>query len=193
LRLDKIKILAAADLAFSEKFIYAVVAAYSFPDLELIEAVSAKSRLSFPYVPGLLTFREGPTLIKAFKKLKSGPDVIIFDGQGIAHPKRMGVAAHMGVLAGKPSIGCAKSRLIGTHKAPPIKKGSFTLLYDGGEVIGAVVRSRDNVKPLYISRGFKIDLESSIKIVLSCCRGYRIPDPIRYVDAESKKLARAGQ
>jgi deoxyribonuclease V len=187
---NRVKLLAAADLSFRGNYIYAVVAIFSFPKLELIEVKRAKCRMTFPYVPGLLTFREGPCLLKAFKKITNDPDVIIFDGQGIAHPAQMGVATHMGILLNKPSIGCAKSRLVGEYREPGRKKGSTSPLYYNERVVGAVLRSRDEVKPLFISPGHKIDVKSSIKIVLACCRGYRNSEPIRYVDGESKKLAR---
>jgi len=190
LALNKVKRLAAADLAFSEGKAFAVVAVFKFPSLELIEVQKASKKIAFPYVPGLLTFREGPCLIDAFEKIKNEPDVIIFDGQGEAHPERMGIATHMGILFDKPSIGCAKSRLIGIYKEPKKAAGSYTPLFYNEGVVGAVLRTRDGVKPLFISPGFKIDLESSIKIVLSCCKGKRNPEPIRYVDSESKKMAK---
>ena len=195
--------IAGADISFAKKSnkAYAAVIIFSFPDnrrlddasealnrmvqgethrqLEVLEERHAIGNLSFPYIPGLLTFREGPLLIEAFKKIKSEPDVIIFDGQGIAHPKRLGLATHMGILLGKPTIGCAKSRLIGTYEEPEKKKGSHSLLRDDGEVIGAVLRTRENVSPVFISPGHKIGLKSSIEIVLKCLKGYRLPEPTR--------------
>jgi len=190
LALSKIKKIAAADLAFSGDNICAVVAVFSFPDLKLLEVQRAKAKMTFPYIPGLLTFREGPALLKCFKKLKTDPDVIIFDGQGEAHPERMGIATHMGILLDKPTIGCAKSRLIGIYKEPRNEGGAYTLLFYEEGVVGAVLRTKRDVKPLFISTGVKIDLKSSIDIILACGRGYRNPEPIRYVDLESKKMAR---
>jgi len=189
LSLKKIKLLAATDISYRSGRAYAVVAVFSFPELELVEVKRAECKITYPYVPGLLTFREAPCLIKAFSKIKSDPDIIIFDGQGQAHPRKMGVAAHMGIILDKPSIGCGKSRLVGSFREPGRKKSAFSQLYHNSEVIGAVLRSRGGVKPLFISPGYKIDLNSSIIIVLSCCRGFRIPEPIRFVDTESKRTA----
>ena len=188
--IKKINLIAAADVAYKKGAMYGVVAVFEFPSLNVVEKKTAKMKEGFPYVPGLLTFREGPVLLKTFAKIKSEPDVIIFDGQGVAHPERMGEAAHMGILLDKPTIGCAKSRLVGTYKEPKKKKGSHASLFFDGGIVGVVLRTRERVKPLFISPGFKIDLKSSIKIVLECCRGYRNPEPIRYVDRESKKMAK---
>ena len=200
---SKIKRIAGADISFSKgsNKAYAAVIIFSFPDnrrldeasealnrmvqgearrqLEVLEEEYAVGSLSFPYIPGLLTFREGPLLIEAFKKIKIEPDVIIFDGQGIAHPKRLGLATHMGILLDKPTIGCAKSRLIGIYQKPEKKRNSYNLLKDDGEVIGAVLRTKEDVSPVFISPGHKIDLKSSIEIVLKCLRGYRLPEPTR--------------
>ncbi len=188
--LKKVNLIAAADVSFRDKMMFGVVAVFRFPSLEIVETKTAKMKESFPYVPGLLTFREGPILLKAFAKIKSNPDVIIFDGQGIAHPLRMGEAAHMGILLNKPSIGCAKSRLIGDYKEPKKKKGSYSKLLYNGQKIGVVLRSKDNVKPLFVSSGHKIDLKSSLRIILACCKKYRFPEPIRYVHHISKEISK---
>jgi deoxyribonuclease V len=136
-------------------------------------------RVEFPYVPGLLTFREAPLILAAFEKLTVTPDLVMVDGQGIAHPRRIGLAAHLGLCLGIPAIGCAKSRLIGEYAEPENESGSYTELSDKGEVIGAVVRTKAGVKPVYVSIGHMIDLPSAIDRVLDCCRGYRLPEPTR--------------
>jgi len=157
----------------------AAVVVLSFPDLEIVEVKTVTDSIRFPYVPGLLSFREAPLILTACEKLASEPDIIMVDGQGIAHPRRLGLAAHLGLCLDVPAIGCAKSRLFGNHEEPGNGPGDYAKLFDGEEVIGAVVRTRKNVKPVYISIGHKIDLETSIKIVLDCCRGYRLPEPTR--------------
>jgi deoxyribonuclease V len=184
--------IAGADMAFSrqhERF-FATVIVLTFPGLEIVEQVSAWMRPTFPYVPGLLTFREGPVLVKTFSKLKSKPDVVIFDGQGIAHPRRLGLAAHMGLWLGVPTVGCAKSRLIGEHKQPGKKKGQAARLMDGGEKIGEVLRTRDGVKPVYVSPGHLADFKTSTHLVLRCCTKYRLPEPTRLADIEVARYKR---
>ncbi len=171
--------LCAADRPEGRSRAYAAVVVFSFPELEILEEQNAIGSLSFPYIPGLLTFREGPLLIEAFKKINIEPDVIMFDGQGIAHPKRLGLATHLGILLDKPTIGCAKSRLIGTYQEPEREKDSYSLLKDDDEVIGAILRTQKNTSCVFVSPGHKIDLESSIEIVLKCLRGYRLPEPTR--------------
>jgi deoxyribonuclease V len=135
--------------------------------------------VAFPYVPGLLSFREGPALTKALRQIEKKPDVIIFDGQGIAHPRGLGLASHMGLLLNRPSIGCAKTRLMGTHPPVPESKGSTVLLTYQGRVIGSVVRTRTRVKPLFVSVGHRITLEQSVGLVLDCCIRYKLPEPVR--------------
>ena len=149
------------------------------PSLRPVEAGHAEGVLQFPYIPGYLSFREAPLIIEAWQKLRIRPDLLIVDGQGIAHPRRFGVATHLGLLLDIPTIGCAKSRLIGECSCLPDEAGSYSLLTDKDEIIGAVVRTRKSVKPLYISIGHKIDLENSIQWILNCCRGFRLPEPTR--------------
>jgi deoxyribonuclease V len=175
----RIRRIAACDVSYKNGWVAGVVVVYSYPELELLEVACKKERSTFPYVPGLLTFREGPVLCKIFKVLTLEPDVILFDGQGKAHPLRLGEAAHLGLLFDKPSIGCAKSRFIGEYNEPGRKKGSVSKLYDGKEVIGAVLRSRDRVNPIFVSPGHKMDLNSSLHIVKKCLGEYRIPEPLR--------------
>ncbi|MGD9142876.1 MAG: deoxyribonuclease V [Dehalococcoidia bacterium] len=155
------------------------VVVLSWPELDVVEIQVVTDKIPFPYVPGLLSFREIPLLLPAFGKLSIIPDLCIVDGQGIAHPRRMGLAAHLGLFLDIPTVGCAKSRLCGHHEEPGINAGNHTELRDREEVIGSVVRTRDRVKPVYVSIGHKIGLPSAIKWVLNCCRDYRLPEPTR--------------
>jgi deoxyribonuclease V len=157
----------------------ASIVVLKYPELELVEVESVEEKLNFPYIPGLLSFREAPLIIAVCQKLTTEPDLLFVDGQGIAHPRRLGLASHLGLFLDIPTIGCAKSRLCGQHDEVSPEAGSYTHLIDNGEIIGAVVRSSSNVRPLYISVGHKIDLPTAIKWSLSCCRGYRIPEPTR--------------
>ncbi len=167
--------------------IRAVITLLSFPALEPLERQSAMVKEKFPYVPGLLSFREGPAVMAAFQKLKHQPDLMLFDGQGIAHPRRFGLASHMGLLLDIPSIGCAKSRLFGTHDEPGKAKGEFAYLLDKqGEIIGAAMRTRDGVKPVYVSVGHHVGLDFALRTVLDCCTKYRIPEPLRLAHKAAK-------
>ena len=157
----------------------AAVVVLDFPSLEPIEHAVYREPTRFPYVPGLLSFREIPAVLGAMEKLKNLPDLLLCDGQGIAHPRRMGIASHLGLLTGIPSIGVGKSRLIGSYEEPGEEKGSWSSLLEKGEVIGAVVRTRSNTKPLYISPGYGIDLESAIYFVLACTKRYKLPETTR--------------
>lgn len=148
-------------------------------DFEIIETADTVQKINFPYIPGLLSFRESPACIAAVEKLKNEPDVFIIDGQGLAHPRRFGLACHLGLFFDKPTIGCAKSRLTGSFENPPLEKGSFSPLKDGNEIIGAVVRTRTNVEPLFVSVGNKCLLNDAINITLDCTTKYRIPEPTR--------------
>ncbi|MBI3584637.1 MAG: deoxyribonuclease V [Nitrospinae bacterium] len=182
--LGEIRYIAGADISCNRlsPVGYAVVVVMTFPDLEVVEEKRVEAEIRFPYIPGLLAFREAPILLKAFEKLKIEPDLIIFDGQGIAHPRGMGIASHLGIILNKPTIGCAKSKLFGTYKEPGNNEGDFSYLYspqEADKVIGAVVRTKSNTKPVFVSIGHKIDLQTSIKFILECRRGYRIPEPIR--------------
>ena len=181
---EKIEVIAGADLSLSAdgKDAYAGIILYEFPSLKEIKRVWTKAPLVFPYIPGLLSFREGPILLKAFEKLDRLPDLILFDGQGIAHPRRLGIASHMGLLLDCPTIGCAKSLLCGKYEEPGKKRESFSLLTDQGETIGVVLRTRDRVKPIFVSLGHRVSLETAIRIVLECHSGYRIPKPTREAD-----------
>jgi deoxyribonuclease V len=155
------------------------VVVLSYPELDLVETRVVTDQLGFPYVPGLLSFREAPLILAACEKLDVSPDLIMVDGQGIAHPRRMGLASHLGLFLDTPTIGCAKSRLCGRHDVPGAEPGSCADLVDGGEVIGAVLRTKTGVNPLYVSIGHRIDLPEAVRWVLACCRGYRLPEPTR--------------
>jgi deoxyribonuclease V len=184
------KYIAAVDAAFSGDRIVAVACLYSYPDITIEEERYAVKKASFPYIPGYLSFREGPAIVNALKNLKIKPDLILFDGQGIAHPRGLGIASHIGVLLDIPSIGCAKSRLVGDYKEPGCKKGDWSPLNYKGIVVGAVLRTKDCVRPLFVSPGHRTDLKGSIEIVLGCMGKYRIPEPLRRADLMSKRIKR---
>lgn len=179
-----VRSVAGLDCAFKEggRLTRAAVAVLSFPDLDVLDYAIAERPTDFPYVPGLLSFREVPALLLALGKLRRTPDLLLCDGHGYAHPRRFGLACHLGVETGLPSIGVAKSRLIGQHREPGHRAGSQAPLKDRGEVIGAVLRSRAGVNPLYVSIGHRIGLDTAIGYVLRCCRGYRLPETTRWAD-----------
>jgi len=181
---------AGVDAAFAGNEVIAVSSLYTFPLLECVQDAVWREEIRFPYVPGLLTFREGHAMISALKRLRIAADVILVDGQGIAHPRSIGIASHIGVILGKPTIGCAKSRLIGEFREPRTGKGSWSFLYYKGEEVGAVLRSRDHVRPLFVSPGHLIDILSSLEIVMKCLSHYRIPEPLRRADSLSKEFSR---
>lgn len=180
-RLGKIRHVAGVDVGFEDDgaVTRAAVAVLSFPELKPVEHAIARQPTRFPYVPGYLSFREIPAVLAALKKLKTKPDLLLCDGQGLAHPRRFGLACHLGLLTNIPSIGVAKSLLIGEHDRLPQKKGSWVPLKDRREVIGAVLRTRDGVKPVYVSVGHRISLETAIDYVLRCTTKYRLPETTR--------------
>lgn len=152
----------------------------SFPDLATVEEAVIEGEIAFPYVPGLLTFREGPLALQAFSRLSRRPDAVFFDGQGIAHPRRLGLAAHLGLLLDLPAVGCAKSLYVGEYEEPGERRGEWTPLRDaGGETIGAALRTRDHVKPIFVSIGHRVDLGEAIRLALAAGGGYRVPEPTR--------------
>jgi deoxyribonuclease V len=155
------------------------VVVLSFPEMELLDAATAYGEIPFPYIPGLLSFREGPILIEAMKKLRVRPDVMIYEGQGIAHPRGFGLASHLGLWLDLPSIGCTKTPLLKDYITPGTSQGSFQWIEKEGKKVGAVLRTREGVKPIFISPGHRIDLATSIQIVLAACRRFRIPEPLR--------------
>lgn len=177
---NQVNTVAGVDVAVKAEVARAAIVVLSYPGLTPLDCSLAELPVEFPYVPGLLAFREAPPVLAALEKLKTEPDLFIFDAQGLAHPRRMGLATHLGVIIDRPSIGCAKSRLCGSRHEPGPKRGSYTYLYDGDEIIGAVVRTKTGVSPLYISIGHKVDLLTAIEYVLGCCRKYRLPETTRY-------------
>ncbi|HEY3373964.1 MAG TPA: deoxyribonuclease V [Candidatus Aquicultor sp.] len=179
--ITKVRYVAGADVSYSRgsNEIYAVAVVFSFPDLRLVEEHGAVKTTNFPYIPGFLTFREGPAVLAAFEQVETVPDVIIFDGQGIAHPRGFGIASHIGVLLETPSVGCAKSLLTGTYSEPSNDRGETSSLTKGDRQIGAVLRTRKDVAPVFVSIGNDIDLPSAVDVVLACAPCYRLPEPIR--------------
>ncbi len=192
--LDSIRTVAGADISYEKgsDLFFAAVVLMDFPGLALIEEAAFSARVSFPYIPGLLTFREGPPLLAAFAKLGQTPDLVFFDGQGIAHPRGIGLAAHLGLLLDLPAIGCAKSRLVGSYGPVGEKRGSHAALICGDRQVGAVVRTRERTRPIFVSQGHRIALPKAVTLVLSCCRGYRLPEPVRRAHLAVNRL-RMGQ
>lgn len=190
---DSIRTVAGVDAGFEEEGTVTRAAAVvlTFPDLVPIDEVLVRCPTTFPYVPGLLSFREVPAVLDALAALKTDPDLILVDGQGIAHPRRLGIASHLGLLIDHPTIGVAKSRLIGTHDPVPSEKGAWVPLMDKGDRIGAVLRSRTGVNPLYISPGHRISLQTALDYVLRCTTRYRLPETTRLADRLSS--SRKGQ
>ena len=182
---DAIRGVAGVDVGFAEdgRITRAAVAVLSFPDLAPLQSAIARRPTEFPYVPGLLSFRELPAVLEALRQLPELPDVILCDGQGRAHPRRFGIACHLGVLLDRPTLGVGKTRLIGTHEEPGPNKGDWAPLLDKGEVIGAVLRARPGVKPLYISGGHRVSLETAIALTLACTRRWRLPETTRAAHA----------
>lgn len=178
----KICTVAGADVSYDKQgdSFFAGVVVYTLgKQLEKVEEATAFGRARFPYIPGLLSFREAPILLKAFKKLKNDPDVILFDGQGIAHPRHFGLASHLGLILDRRAIGCAKSRLVGEFRCVKNVAGAYSKLFYQHEVVGAVLRTKVNTKPVFVSPGHKVNLASAIRIALMTCDGYRIPEPVR--------------
>ncbi|MGD8723275.1 MAG: deoxyribonuclease V [Desulfobacterales bacterium] len=178
---------AGIDTAYRHDRACAAVVVFDLEDLKIMEEAAASLPVRFPYIPGLLSFREGPSILEALCDLKTVPDVLMFDGQGIAHSRRFGLASHIGLLTDIPAIGCAKTKLIGDYREPQRTKGSTARLVDAGETIGAVVRTRTGIKPVFVSIGHRMDLDSCIRIVLKSCRRYRLPEPLRRADHLSRK------
>jgi deoxyribonuclease V len=185
---DKQKIVAAAIVLAIPNVMPGLWASLEQTEFEIIETATASQKLTFPYIPGLLSFRESPVCIAAVEKLKNEPDAFMTDGQGIAHPRRFGIAAHLGLFFDKPTIGCAKSRLTGSFEEPAAEKGAYSPLNDRGDVIGAVVRTRSNVEPVFISVGNKCRLGDAIEITLAWTTKYRIPEPTRLAHQLVSKL-----
>lgn len=186
------RLVAGADCAFSSdgRTAWAGIAVLALPGLEPVAGAWAAEPIRFPYVPGFLSFREGPVVLRAVRRLRVRPDLWLFDGQGIAHPRAFGLAAHLGVLLDRPSIGCAKSRLVGEHRQPGRRRGEWTPLLVRGRRVGAVLRTRDGVRPLYVSVGHRVSLAAAIRWVLACSV-HRVPEPIRLAEQLVNRLKRA--
>jgi deoxyribonuclease V len=183
-RLTEVNYVAGVDVGFEEggAVTRAAVAVLSFPDLQLQEHALARRPTTFPYIPGFLSFREIPAVLDALEQVKATPDLILCDGQGIAHPRRFGLACHLGVLVDLPTIGVAKSLLVGKHEDLPEEKGNWRYLRHRGEIVGVVLRSRTGVKPVYVSSGHRISLPTAIDYVLRCTPKYRLPETTRWAD-----------
>jgi len=190
--LSEYRYVAGADVAYSRKdnALFAAVVVHEFPSGKQVFAQVGKGTASFPYIPGLLSFREAPLLLRVFEELPLAPQVVICDGQGLAHPRGFGLACHIGVLLDVPSIGCAKSRLVGEYEEPAAARGSSSPLIYREKVVGSAVRTKDKVRPVFVSPGHKVDIESAVRVVLETCRGYRLPEPTRIAHLLSERAKR---
>ena len=188
-----VKTIGGGDVAYSKKgdLLFGAMVVLSFPDMKILDTATANGKIPFPYIPTLLSFREGPILIKTFKTLKIKPDVMMYDGQGIAHPRGMGLASHMGLWLNLPSIGCAKTPLIDEFTFPGSLKGSVEWIQREDRKVGAVLRTKNKVKPVFVSPGHRIDLMTSVRIVLESCQGFRIPEPLRHAHQLAERLGRS--
>lgn len=180
--------LAAVDAAFTDEQVLAAVCLFSFPGLEPLEEQTVIERLKFPYIPGFLSFREGPAIYRALLKLRQKPDLLLVDGQGIAHPRKLGIATYLGILLDIPSIGCAKSHLVGEFRMPASQQGSCSQLKHKGEIVGYVLRSRAGVRPIFISPGHLVNHQDALDLVRKCLRGFRVPEPLRQAHQLTQKL-----
>ena len=188
-------LIAGADVSYGRgsDLFFAAVVLLTYPELETVEERYAVEKAPFPYIPGLLSFREGPALLKAFAGLERNPDLIIFDGQGIAHPRGFGLASHLGLFLDVPAIGCGKRRLVGCHGEVGNSRGDHVPLVFDGRTVGAVLRTRPGVKPVFVSPGHRIGLDDSVEAVLNCCRGCRLPEPVRKAHRAVNRLRRSRQ
>ncbi|MFH1735109.1 MAG: deoxyribonuclease V [bacterium] len=191
--MDRVRFIAGVDVSThrGSKYFWASVVILNFPELELVEIQSARRAGSFPYIPGLLSFRELPVILDACKKLNNRPDLVICDGQGLAHPRFFGLACHLGLWLDVPTMGCAKSRLVGEGNEPAKERGSFSGLTFKNRKVGALVRTRTNVKPVFVSPGHLTDVESAIEVILHCSRGRRLPEPTRRAHIEVNRCRKS--
>lgn len=190
LDLGSVTHVAGSDVSTQGNRGYATVVVLEFPGLAIVEVQGFEAELEFPYVPGLLSFREMPALIGALELVETPMDAIIVDGQGYAHPRRMGIASHLGLFVDVPTVGCAKSVLVGKYEEPGVEKGSVTDLVHRGEVVGKALRTRDRVSPVYVSPGNRMDFESAVDLVLACCTKYRLPETTRHAHNAANRLRR---
>ncbi|QYJ15422.1 Endonuclease V [Rubrobacter xylanophilus DSM 9941] len=193
LEIGGVRHVAGADVSTEGGMAYATAVVLEFPGLSVVEVRGFEAPLRFPYVPGLLAFREVPAVIGALREVETPVDALICDAQGRAHPRRMGLACHVGLFVDVPTVGCAKSRLVGDFREPGEEKGSVSDLFHGGEVVGRVVRTRDGVSPVFVSVGNRIDLDSAVELVLACCTRYRLPEPVRQAHNAANRLRRGEQ
>lgn len=184
--------IAGVDVSYSRarNLLFSAIVVLDAGSLEPVEIASASQQPVFPYVPGLLTFREGPVVLEAYERLRDEPDLLMFDGQGIAHPRGLGLASHIGVLLDRPSVGCAKSRLVGEYKEPKQKRGSMRTLSIHRAKVGVVLRTRDRTKPLFVSPGHRVTVETAAKRVLEAGKGYRLPEPTRLAHIAAERAKR---
>jgi deoxyribonuclease V len=180
LDLAAVRHVAGVDVSVKNKQAQAAVVVLTFPDFEHVETVLAQRPATFPYVPGLLTFREGPVLVEAFEKLRHTPDVFLFDGSGYLHPRRIGLACHMGLLLGVPTVANAKTKLCGDHGRVGLRRGAWAPVTHKEETIGAALRTKAGCKPVFVSSGHLVDLDSAIALVMACAKKYRLPEPVRH-------------
>jgi deoxyribonuclease V len=187
-----LRTVAGVDVSYEKHgdLFFAAVVVLSFPELEPVEEAFAAGRVTFPYIPGLLSFRELPVVLEAFRSLRTVPDAVLVDGQGIAHPRRLGIASHLGLWLELATVGCAKSRLCGEHPPPGTRRGDQVPLTLDGERIGTVLTTRDRVKPLFVSPGHKTDIAAAAELALACTRRYRMPEPTRLAHHLTNKLRR---
>lgn len=188
-RFSALRFIGGVDTSFSrDGRVLSVIVVMEFESLKLISVSYHLDVVSFPYIPGFLSFREGPPIIEAWKKLEVKPDILLVDGQGYAHPRHLGIASHLGVALDTPTIGCAKNLLIGRYEEPGPSKGSFSPILYRDEIVGIALRTKDNTKPVFVSPGHMVSFESSIGITLRSVRGYRLPEPLRYAHQYSNSI-----
>lgn len=182
--LGPVRLVAGLDAAYSprEDLCFAAAVVWDVETQRVVEQAVAWHKVRFPYIPGLLSFREAPALLAALRKLRHTPDVLLCDGQGRAHPRRFGIACHLGVICDMPAIGCAKSVLVGTHESPALRRGARAPLREGDEILGAVLRTQTGVRPVFVSVGHRVDLPTCVRVVLACATRFRVPEPIRLAD-----------
>ena len=190
-----LRTVAGVDVSYEKHgdLFFAAVVVLSYPEMQVVEEASARGTVSFPYIPGLLSFRELPIVLDAFRRLRTVPDAVLVDGQGIAHPRRLGIASHLGLWIDCPTVGCAKSRLCGDHDPPGSDRGDRAPLLLKGEEVGTVLTTRTGVRPLYVSPGHKIDIDSAAQLVLACGRRTRMPEATRLAHLLTNRLRREGK
>lgn len=186
----EVNLVAGADVSYSKgsDILFAGVIVMKVPEMKIIEKATAVGRVDFPYMPGFLSFRESPILIKAFEKINNVPDVVIFDGQGIAHPRHLGIASHLGLIIDLPSIGCAKNILVGKYGDVGNESGDYSPIIFKNSIVGVALRTKQNVLPVFVSPGHKIDVPSALAVVMKTCCGYRLPEPVRQAHVLVNKM-----